>query len=102
MSKFDNFVFMSICEVTLSIYSQTLYTSYSSYCKGILRSLRSGVLSNVEKRHIIAIYAELEIIYGFETAEANEYIIRYFESNRHEEFELVVRETKMLFPFTGN
>lgn len=102
MSNIDNFVFMSICEVTSKVYNQSLYTNYASYCKGLLRSLKSGKLSNTEKRHLVAVFDELETIYSLSYEEANDYIIRYLESDRCEEFIKVVLETRYFFPLTGD
>lgn len=102
MSNIDNLVFMSICEVTSKRYSQSLYTNYASYCKGLLDSLRDGKLSNTQKWHVIAVLEELEIIYAFTTDESNDYIIRFLESGRCENFLTVVLETRHLFPIIGD
>lgn len=102
MSNIDNFVFMSICEVTSKVYSKTLYTNYASYCNGLLDSLRDGKLSKTQQWHVVAIYDELETIYAFSYEEANEYIIRFLESGRCEDFLRVVLETRHFFPITGD
>lgn len=102
MSNIDNFVFMSICEVTSKVYSKTLYTNYASYCNGLLNSLRDGKLSNTQKWHVIAVLEELEMIYAFTTDESNDYIIRFLESGKCEDFLRVVLETRHFFPITGD
>ena len=101
MNKYDNYIFLAICEVTFKNFKNSMWVTYANYCKGMAMSLKTGELSKLDKRHLLVIYDELELLFGMSDAEKAEYIHRYFESGRWGEFEVIIRDTKKFFPFTG-
>ena len=101
MNKFDNHVFLEICSITVDLTRKSPYYTHKAFCKGLLRSIKAENLSGWEKASLVKIFERLEHIFGFQSAEMNDYILAYLESDRIEEFERVVLMTRMLFPFTG-
>ena len=102
MSKYDNYVYMEICTITLKTFRGSVYNTYQGYCRGMLRSLKHNELSKREKHDLSVIFDGLELIFGMDITDTNRYILEYLESERYSEFEKVVRMTKDLFPFTGD
>jgi hypothetical protein len=102
MNKLENFIYLSICEVSLNMVKPTQYTTYSYYCKGMCMSLIDGNLSYREKNDILVIANYLESIYGLNNVDIGKYILDYFESERYFELQKVVMLTNEYFPFIGD
>jgi hypothetical protein len=103
MNNFDNYVFLSICEVTLKPYkAKTNYTNYVSFCKGMLTAIKSDTITRNQQEIVIAISDELQLLYALSIPEVEDYIVRFFESDRCGDFERVVYSTNFLFPYTGD
>ena len=79
MEKFDNYVFMTICETSIVLFKKSRFSTYGNYCKTLNLSLKSGELDRKETADIIQIGNDLVLIYGFDDKTCGEYIVRYFE-----------------------
>lgn len=101
MSKYDNYVYITICEVSFKTFRESEYSTYNNYCKGLLRSIKENYLTKREKMDLSIIIEEMDLIFGMDENETNRYLLEYLESDRCVEFEKVVRITNDLFPFTG-
>jgi len=101
MKKFDNHVYMLICEVTLKLYKDTNCMSHSSYCRLMSASLKDGVLSKKEIKHISIISDVLGNVFSFSDKECGEYISAYFFLEKYEKFEEPVRLVQEFFPNCG-
>lgn len=101
MSKYDNYVYITICEVSFKTFKKSEYTTYNNYCKGLLRSIKENYLTKREKIDLSVILNEMDLIFGMDENETNRYLLEYLESDRCSEFEKIVRLTNDLFPFTG-
>ena len=101
MKKFDNHVYMLICEVTLKLYKETNCMTHSSYCRLMSASLKDGVLSKKETKHISIISDVLGNIFSFNNKESGEYISTYFSLGKYEKFEEPVRLVQEFFPNCG-
>jgi len=91
MTKFDNYIYYSICEKTLELKSKTFYMSYSTFCQGLKSSFLLGVLDKRETSIVSELYEYLRLLYGLNGSIINEYIIRYFIEEKWETFEEPVR-----------
>ena len=98
MSKLKNFVYLSICEVSLELFKTSLYTTYLSYCKGMNLNISNNNLTNKNKRDLAMIYKYLEFIYGFDDNEIGGFIASYFDSDRVAEFQKLVLLNENVFP----
>ena len=102
MKKYENFIYLSICEITLPMAKLTQYSNYVYYCKGMGNSLRgNGKLSIREQKDFLAIADYLKLVYGLDINDRWLYIKKYFDSDRFMEFQQIVTLTNELFPFTG-
>ncbi len=97
MTKFDNYVFMSICEISLDLFDKSNFSTYLNYCKTLNLSLKSGILDKKETYDIINISNKLILIYGFDEKTCAEYIAKYFDCDRFLEFQKCVLITKKFF-----
>jgi hypothetical protein len=97
MNKLKYFIFMSICEVSLELFNDSMYSNYINYCKGMSTSIDNGNLSKKEKNDIIIITKYLDLIYGFGEEEIATYIVSYFESDRVVEFQKIVSLNDTIF-----
>jgi hypothetical protein len=100
MSKYDNLVYLAICEASVDFYHKTNFSTYPEYCKGLAKSLELGVLNNREKRDILTIMDFLHKVFSMSYAENGKYISEYFNlpPTRITEFQEVAVTTKKLFP----
>lgn len=102
MNKFKNFIYLTICEETLPLFKETNYLSYRSYCQGMAISLKSGdKLSPREKHHFLTISNALEKIYNLNDNEMAEYIVDYFNCDKFEDYEYLIKLTNELYPHRG-
>jgi hypothetical protein len=104
VNKYVNYIYLTICEVTLKSIKGTNFISYTTYCKEMAISLKSNNLSSRDRRTLIAIYDKLDPIFSLNTDEAAIFIVQFFElePTRLREFELAVRSTNELFPVMGD
>lgn len=78
MNKLNNYIFLTICELSLKHFKESNYSTYSSYCAGIRTSIQSNDFSSSEKSNIIEIADTLSLIYNLKDAEIYLYIEYYF------------------------
>jgi hypothetical protein len=81
MVKFDNYVFMTICESSLDLFKKSHFSTYVNYCKTLNLSLKSGILDKKETAAIVKIATDLVLIYGFDDEDCGKYIADYFASD---------------------
>jgi len=102
MNKFDNYIFLSIAEVTVPMFSKSNFTTYTAYCRGMRTSLNEGKLSYKEKHDLLKLGSFLSKVYALNSIEIGDYIIKYFDKDNHGEFYRLVIFTNEVFPFTGD
>lgn len=102
MTKFDNYVFMTICETSFDLFKKSQFSTYVNYCKTLNLSLKSGILDRKETADIIKISSDLVLIYGFDDATCGKYIAEYFDCGRYGEFQKCVMITREFFGFAFN
>jgi hypothetical protein len=102
MTKLDNYIYFTICEVTLDLYSKTKFVTYTNYCRTMCKSIESAELDKREMSDVMAIVNMLKLIYNMDTDESVKYIKNYFKSDRCNDFKKCVSMTKNVFPFSFN
>jgi hypothetical protein len=104
MSKYDNIIYLAICEASVEFYHKTNFSNYQEYCKGIARSLNIGSVNSREKMDILTIINSLDKVFSMSSEENGRYLSQYFNlpSNKHAEFQEVVLTTRRLFPDIPN
>ncbi len=93
MNKFNNYVFLSICEITVKSFDGSHYTTYLNYCNGLLSNIRNHNLSKKQSKDLVKIFNELKLIYSIDGVEGSDFILDFLESNRIIEFYECVRMT---------
>lgn len=79
MTKFDNYVFMTICESSIVLFKRSHFSTYVNYCRTLNLSLKSGILDKKETSDIIQIGNDLVLIYGFDDETCGKYIAEFFD-----------------------
>jgi len=79
MVKFDNYVYMTICESSIVLFKRSHFSTYINYCRTLNLSLKSGILDKKETADIIQIGNDLVLIYGFDDETCGKYIADFFD-----------------------
>lgn len=98
MKKFNNYVFLTICEETFKLFKTTYFSTYRNYCKTLYLSLESNNLTAREKSNIVHLFDSLNLIYGLTDSESLFYIKKYLNCDMLHEFELYIRDMQEFFP----
>ena len=98
MNRYENYIYITICEVSLTLFKKTHYLSYKNYCKNMSKSLIGNDLSINEKSDLFIISEVIELIFSLPKEKISEYITNFFICNKFEKFEMIVRQTEELFP----
>ena len=102
MNKYDNFIYMTICEVTLKLYKQTGFSSHASYCRYIGVSLNDKKIINMVKNHVSTISDVLDNVFAIDAETSGIYIANFFILEKYIMFDKAVRATKEFYPTTGD
>jgi hypothetical protein len=100
MNKLDNYIFLTICEVSLKQFKKSRYMTFVNYCVGMGHAIKSANLGRTEHAALTEIGITLEKIYGLSDDEAGMYIADYFffENEKIIQFEKAVRSTLEFYP----
>ena len=100
MTKFDNYVYLTICEISVECFKNTKFATYINYCRTISKSLETPPLDKREMGDVMKMVFELDLIYNFDTDTAVKYIKNYFASDRCLDFERCVYLMRRDYPFS--
>ena len=100
--KFDNYVYLTICEESLKLFKKSYFSTYKNYCNTFYTSMNEGVLSSRENGDLLKMLDVLDLIYGFDDNQGFKYIMDFFGSDKKEDFERYVTQMSSLFPFAFN
>ena len=89
--KYDNFVYMTICETSFDLFKKTHFLTYRNYCQTLKLSIRDGKLSKKEMGDINHIADVLDKIYTMDRKSTGMYISDFFEKEKYLKFEKPVR-----------
>ena len=100
MSKYDNYIFLSICETSIDFYKPTNFTTYSEFCKGMSKTLKLRNPNPREQYMIFQIIYMLDKVFFLSDKITGEYIADYFNlpTDKHADFQRVITDTNKLFP----
>jgi hypothetical protein len=100
--KFDNYVYLTICEESLKLYKKTHFSTYTNYCKTFHLSMVNGDFTARETSNLLKLFDVLNLIYGLNDSESFKYILDFFGSDKIREFEMYVVEMGRCFPMAFN
>ena len=102
MKKYDNYIYLTICELTINMVKGTNYSTYNAYCRGIANSIKDDVLSGYELRQMNYLNKMLTLYYGLSLNDTKKYIDAYFLEELWVNYELSARLTLDCFPLSFN
>ena len=94
MTKYDNYIYMTICETTLKLFKQTSCSSHSAYCNLLRLSLNDDLSSNKYLRELNIIINVLYKMYGIDNETIGGYLVKFFEGEEYLRFEVSARLIK--------
>ena len=98
MSKFDNRIYLTICEVSMGCFKKSKYINYVNYCSNMGLALKTNTIGKSQTRDLNEIIEMLDIIYSMDSPTTLKYLFDYFNSDNVREFEKCVTLTHELFP----
>ena len=102
MSKLNNYIFLTIAEVTFDTFKNTEFSTYSNYCRNMGMCIRSNNLSTKQRMCVNVIFDTLQLIYAFDDKTIGRYVAAYFDLEDFTPFEMYVRNMKEFFPEAFN
>ena len=103
--KFDNYVYMSICEITLDLYVDFEYYSYNFFCswiKEIILKINFTKLTSKEWKVISTLTKKISDVYSLDEKTVGEYVTKFFFERKYLELEKSVYFTKKAFKNSFN
>jgi hypothetical protein len=98
MSKYENFVFLTICEIAMSRFKESNYLTFINYCRNMAVSLKRGDLDIKQLVDFYLIVERLDLIYSMSPEETGKYISDFFNSERILLFEKYVTINQQINP----
>ncbi len=102
MTKLDNYIYLTICEISMDLYSKTKFSTYTNYCRTMSKSIETADLDKREMSDMMKIVYMLGLIYGLDTNTSVDYIRNYFKSDRCNEFQKCILSMRTCFPMSFN
>lgn len=96
--KLANHVFLTLCEITLSLYTNRNTTTHSIYCKLFGERLESSKLTKADINDLTIMIRLLKKVYGFSDIEGMNYIHQYYADKAYLRCEKIVVLTNKLVP----
>lgn len=91
MTKFDNYIYYTICEVSLSLFSKSGYSTYANWCNALGTSIIRNQLSSKETNILIKIVDRVDLFYSLDAQTTGKYVADFFNEKKYLEFERPVR-----------
>lgn len=97
-TKYDNFVYLTICEASLTLFDKSICVTYQNYCNLLRLSLQDGNLSKKEISDIAYIMKITNKIFYMDDKTNAMYVRKFFEEEKYKKFEMAVRYTTAFYP----
>lgn len=94
MNKYDNHIYLIICEISIDLFGKSKCTTFSGYCGLMAQAINSDTLSITQKKHIGLIFDILYKIFGLGSKETAVYINEFFMDKKFLKLEKVIMLTK--------
>ena len=78
MVVYENYIYLTICEVSFNSFKTTRFSTYLNYCKSIKQSINSNDLTKKEMFDINEIFDNLDKIYSLSYNDIGKYILNFF------------------------
>jgi hypothetical protein len=97
MQKYENHIYLIICEITMNLYKETGFSTHSYYCLHMKACIKDGVFTQKQAKHICKISDVLEMVFYIDAKKAGIYISDFFNLEKYKNFEKVVLYQKKFF-----
>jgi len=97
MTKYENHIYLIICELTLSSYKETNFSTYVNYCLNMNACIKDGNLMGGQIKHICKIADILENVFCLDSKDSGVYISDFFELEKYRIFEKIVLQQKAYY-----
>jgi hypothetical protein len=91
MNKYDKYVYLTICEISLDCFKKSKFISYTNYCRNFGINLRLGDLSKEQMKDLIRIGNYVDEILSMDDSSIAGYLVDFFGSDVISEFEKYAR-----------
>jgi len=100
--KFENYVYLSICEMLVNTIHETKCTDLYGYCNSIKYDLDNNA-EGVKSFRYMALYSNiyeyLKLIYDLDESECGYYLYKFINDNRYKDFEKSIMVLKKYFGY---
>jgi hypothetical protein len=83
MNKYDNHIYLIICEVTIDLYHASKFTTYNGYCSLMKNNINSKSISRSQKKDIFKIFKVLSKTFNLDDKTIGVYVDGYFCSEKY-------------------
>jgi hypothetical protein len=88
MNKYDKYVYLTICEISLDCFKKSKFISYTNYCRNFGINLRLGDLSKEQMKDLIRIGNYVDEILSMDDSSIAGYLVDFFGSDVISEFKI--------------
>ena len=88
--KFENYIYLSICEMLISTIGETKCSGLYGYCNSIKFDLNNCDLNGKPLTYIrlyIRIFEYLKLVYGLDESECSYYLYKFIDDDKYKVFE---------------
>ena len=98
--KYDNFVYLTICEASFDLFKESNCMTYQNYCNLFKFSIQDGKLSKKEMSDIAFIIKFVDKVFSMDYETTAMYVKNFFILEKYKKFEMPVRYTLEFYPFS--
>lgn len=98
MSKFDNHVYMTICESSYELFEKTRFGTYQNFCWTIKNEIRTSTLTKTSEQRLCYVSMVIEKLFAFDPPTGMQYVIDFFYKEKYAVFEVPVRYMIEYYP----
>ena len=102
MRKFENHVYMDICESSYGIFEKTRYSTYLNFCRIIKIKLENNDIDKVVESQVLFIAKVIGKLFAFDRQMSVDYIYKFFIQEKYLIFESPVRQMKSCLPINDD
>jgi len=97
MVKYENHIYLKICEVTLELYPETNYSTYAKYCEGLYNSLNTRTLRPLFIRHVSIIIEWVNKYFSLDDVSVFIYLMKFLQLKKFVSMAYPVKAAKKLY-----
>lgn len=100
MDKFSNYVYLSICEISVKLFHKSKFSTYHGYCISMRNSLLLREFNNKEVSDLCEIGDYLVLLYNLGPSEIGDFIDSYFNYDNINDLYKYVKLVEECYPLS--